>query len=142
MNSETYFLNILYNRGNVIYNINKYLITNSGNGFLKLSKLCFNNDLLKKAINYQDFYSNDFENAICSLIDLDKLGMNKTTLLFSSLINCQSDTINRFIKLRNQYESELLFKQYEKALATLICVYEQFGLLWEKCSRCPSGIPA
>lgn len=131
MNSETYFLNILYNRGNVIYNINKYLITNSGNGFLKLSKLCFNNDLLKKAINYQDFYSNDFENAICSLIDLDKLGINKTTLLFSSLINCQSDTINRFIKLRNQYESELLFKQYEKALATLICVYEQFGLsLW------------
>ena len=44
---------------NVIYNINKYLITNSGNGFLKLSKLCFNNDLLKKAINYQDLKIGD-----------------------------------------------------------------------------------
>lgn len=131
MNSETFFINILYNRGNVVNNINKYLLTNSGNGFLKLCKFCFKNDHLKSVINYPAFYSNDFENAICDLIDLDKLGINKVALFISSLVNCQSDAINRFITLRDQFESELLFKQYEKALTTLICVYEQFGLsLW------------
>lgn len=131
MNAETIYLNILYNRGNIITNVNKYLKMNSGDGYLKLSRQFFNNDRLLKVINYSSFYSNDFENIICNYIDLDKLGLNKIALFYSSLVSCQADIINSFIRIRDQFESQLLLQQYEKAFESLCEVYKRYGLsLW------------
>lgn len=100
MNSETYYLNILNNRGNILYNLHNYLKTNDGKGYLKIIKLCFNKPLFTKLINYHSFYSNEFNCTICDLINLQHLSLKQIALFFSALCNIEKENINGFLLLK------------------------------------------
>lgn len=131
MNSESFYLNMLYDRGNPLNNLNQYLKTNDGNGYLKSIKLSFNKPYFKKLIKDYPFYPNNFKGTICSFLDLEKLSLNKIALFFSVLINLEKERINDFISLKKEFEYNVLVKNYDNACNIIVQVYKKFGLsLW------------
>lgn len=131
MKSETYYLNILNNRGNILYNLHHYLKTNSGSGYIKIIKLCFSKPVFKKLINYNSFYSDEFYGTICDSIGLKYLSLNQISLFFSALCNFEKEKINGFLSLKKEFEYNVLIKNYSYACDILGEVYKKYGIsLW------------
>lgn len=131
MNSETFYLNILYNRGNVRSNLSQYLKTNNGSGYLKSLKACFSKQDFKDLLVNYSLYPKKFGITICSLLNLERLSVEKISVFFSALFNLEKGQIKDFLEYKNEFEHNVLVKKYDLACEILNLVYRKFGLsLW------------
>ena len=137
LNSETYFVNILHNRGNAINNARNYLKYNNGNGYLKLSRLLKQNTTLNDALNYNSCFSKKFDSIICDSLMLKQLPIQKLALFLTTLIINESSKINEFLGIKREFEQCILTKEYKVAEKLLLKVFDSYGLsLWllDSCS--------
>lgn len=137
LNSETYFVNILHNRGNAINNARNYLKYNNGNGYLKLSRLLKQNTTLNDALNYNSCFSKKFDSIICDSLMLKQLPIQKLALFLTTLIINESSKINEFLGIKREFEQCILTKEYKVAEKLLLKVFYSYGLsLWllDSCS--------
>ena len=131
MNANTYYLNILYNRGNICNNLARYLKTDNGSGYLRCLKLCYRNPSFISMLKDYSFYPVELNSTICSFLDLEKLSLEKIVVFISALSNLEKDKINDFLTQKNEYEYNVLIKKYDVASEVLRRVYKQYGVsLW------------
>lgn len=131
MNCETYFLNLLHNRGNFYSNFSKYLIGNNGSGYSKMIKLVASKKMYRDCIGWDTLFPKAFSTGLAKTINLDKLPLQKLVLLGSSLLAANKLRINNFLCLKIDFEQAVLFADYTKAQNILEEVYENYGLsLW------------
>ena len=83
MNAKTYYLNILYNRGNILTNLARFLKTDNGSGYLRCLKLCYRNPSFTRLLKDYSFYPVELNSTICRFLNLEKLSLN--SCLFTSL---------------------------------------------------------
>lgn len=131
MNCETYYLNLILNRGNVYHNFNNYLIHNDGSGYLKMLQLCLSREPLRHALNLKKPFSKTFDNGIFRSINFNCLPLNKIALLTSTFLLLYKSEINEFLSIKTEFEYSFLTKNYKKAKEILIQSYNKFGMsLW------------
>ena len=131
MNCETYYLNMLHNRGNFYSNFSKYLICNNGTGYAKITKLVATKKIYRDSIGLDTMFPYVFGAGLAKTINLYKLPLQKLVLLGSSLLVTDKLKINTFLGLKNEFEQAVLFADYIKAQNVLEEVYTNYGLsLW------------
>lgn len=131
MNCETYYLNLLYGRGNFHRNINSYIKLNDGSGYRKVILLCDANPTYKKAFGYNDMFAQHFCGGLMKTLSLEGLSMDKLITLSTHMLLTSKQRLNDFLNLKNQFEQYILTKSYDFAKKTLISVYQEFGMsLW------------
>ncbi len=131
MNSETFYLNLLYGRGNFYRNINNYINLNDGSGYQKVVLLCNTKLTYKKAFGYDDMFAKHFCGGLLKNLSLDCLPMDKLITLSTHILLTSKQKLNEFLYLKSQFEQQILTKSYELAKKTLTQVYQEFGMsLW------------
>lgn len=131
MNCETYYLNLLHNRGNFYSNFSQYLISNNGTGYTKIIKLVASKRMYKDFIGWDAMFPKAFDAGLAKTINLYKLPLQKLVLLGSSFLVANKLQINNFLCLKNEFEQAVLFADYTKAQNKLEEIYISYGLsLW------------
>lgn len=131
MNCETYYLNLLCDRGNFCNNINKYLETNNGSGYQKLVQLCTTRESYKKLLGYDFMFAEHFCGGLKKCLFLRKLSIEKLIILSTHLLLTNKHKINEFLYLKSGFEQQILTKNYSSAEKILTQVYQKFGMsLW------------
>lgn len=131
MDWKTAYLNILYNRGNIIQNLRNALKINDGKDYNRIISLCINKPGFMEMMNYSSFYSKEFGDIICSVFNLSKLSTVKIALIFSVLANIESNRINSFLVLKNEYDKDILYGRFSDAYSVLNKVFNEFGIsIW------------
>lgn len=131
MNANTYYLNILYHRGNICNNLAQYLKADNGSGYLRCLKLCYRQNAFVNNIKAYPLYPTEFKTTICGLLDLENLSTEKIVAFISALSSLEKDKINSFLLRKKEFEHNVLVKNYDSASKVLKQVREQFGIsLW------------
>lgn len=131
MKCETYYLNLLYGRGNFYRNINSYIKLNDGSGYQKVVLLCYTKPTYKKAFGYDDMFAQHFCGGLLKTLSLDGLPMSKLITLSTHILLTSKQRLNEFLNLKSQFEQQILTKSYNLAKKTLTQVYQEFGMsLW------------
>lgn len=131
MKCETYYLNLLYGRGNFYRNVNSYLKLNDGSGYQKVALLCNAKPVYKKAIGYDNMFAQHFCGGLIRTLSLDCISIDKLITLSTHFLLIYKQKINDFLSLKSQFEQQILTKKYDLAERTLTQVYQEFGMsLW------------
>ena len=131
MKCETYYLNLIYGRGNFYRNINSYIKLNDGSGYQKVILLCDAKPTYKKAFGYDDMFAQHFCGGLMKTLSLEGLSMDKLIILSTHVLLTCKQRLNEFLNLKTQFEQQILTKSYDFAKKTLIQVYQEFGMsLW------------
>ena len=94
MNANTYYLNILYNRGNICNNLAQYLKADNGSGYLRCLKLCYRQNAFVNNIKAYPLYPTEFKTTICGLLDLENLSTEKIVAFIYDISSIEKDKIN------------------------------------------------
>ena len=131
MKCETYYLNLLYGRGNFYRNINNYIKLNDGSGYQKVILLCNEKPVYKKAFGYDNMFAHHFCGGLIRTLSLGGLSIDKLITLSTHVLLIHKQKINRFLSLKFQFEQQVLTKSYHSAEKILTQVYQEFGMsLW------------
>lgn len=131
MKCETYYLNLLYGRGNFYRNINSYIKLNDGSGYQKVALLCNAKPVYKKAFGYDNMFAQHFCGGLIRTLSLDGVSIDKLITLSTHVLLIYKQKINEFLSLKSQFEQQVLTKSYNLAERTLTQVYQEFGMsLW------------
>ncbi len=131
MKCETYYLNLLYERGNFYRNINGYIKSNDGSGYQKVILLCNSKPGYKKIFGYDNMFAQHFCGGLIRTLSLEGLSIDKLITLSVHNLLIYKERINEFLSLKSQFEQQVLTKSYNLAEQTLIQIYNEFGMsLW------------
>lgn len=131
MKCNTYYLNLLYGRGNFYKNINSYIKLNDGSGYQKVILLCNAKSTYKKALGYDNMFAQHFCDGLMAALSLDGLSMDKLITLSTNMLLISKKRLNEFLNFKGQFEQQILTKSYDFAKNTLTQVYQEFGMsLW------------
>lgn len=131
MNAKTYYLNILYNRGNILTNLARFLKTDNGSGYLRCLKLCYRKPSFTSMLKNFSFYPVELNNTICDFLDLGCLSTDKIAVFISALSSLEKDKVNSFLIQKKEFEYNVLVKNYTVASEVLKQVHKEFGVsLW------------
>lgn len=131
MKAETFYLNILYDRGDICYNLNEYLKADDGRDYLKCLKLCFEKEDFLNLLKKYPLFPSKFNNTIFKLLNLENLSIDKISVLFSSFFNLKEEELNFFVFQKKQFEYNFLVKNYDAACDAVMNVYNKLGVsLW------------
>ena len=131
MRCETYYLNLLYGRGNFYKNFNSYIKLNDGSGYQKVVSLCNTKPVYKKAIFYEDMFSQHFCGGLKKALSLNGLSIDKLSSLSTQLLMTSKNRIGEFLNSKLNFEYQILTKNYSTAEKILIQIYKEFGMsLW------------
>ncbi len=129
MKSQTFFLNLLYDRGNVYSNVIGFFSCARENEYKKLLGLARRKSKLNEIINIPIYCatSKDFK----YLFFLENLSISKLMTWFSLQLSLHKDEITIFSNIKNKFENYILSKQYDLAKNELEDAKEKFGVsLW------------
>lgn len=131
LNSESYYINLLRGRGNVLQNINNFLFYNDGVGYSKILRLCRNTPNLNSKLNLDYCFRESLESDGLTGVNLGKLSLDKIVLLSTALSVQEKEKIGVFLLLKNKFENAILTKDYNNAEIILKSIYEKTGIsLW------------
>ena len=131
MKCETYYLNLLYDRGNFYKNFNSYIKLNDGSGYQKVVSLCNTKPVYKKAIFYEDMFSQHFCGGLKKALSLNGLSIDKLSSLSTQLLMTSKNRIGEFLNSKLNFEYQILTKNYSTAEKILTQIYQEFGMsLW------------
>ena len=131
MKCETYYLNLLYGRGNFYKNFNSYIKLNDGSGYQKVVSLCNTKSVYKKAIFYEDMFSQHFCGGLMKALSLNSLSIDKLSSLSTQLLMTSKNRISEFLNSKLEFEYQILTKNYSTAENILTQIYQKFGMsLW------------
>ncbi len=131
MKCDTYYLNLLYGRGNFYKNINSYIKLNDGSGYQKVISLCNAKSTYKKAFGYDNMFAQHICGGLMKTLSLDGLSMDKLITLSTNMLLISKKRLNEFLNFKGQFEQQILTKSYDFAKKTLTQVYQEFGMsLW------------
>ncbi len=131
MNCETFYLNLIYNRGNAYSNLNNYIKFNDGSGYFKLIRLLNNNESLRRLFGYNLLFSKNLGMSLFSRINLSDLPIEKLVFLSTAIIHSNVSKMSHFVRLKNEFEHNILIKEYDRAKEIIVTIYENFGMsLW------------
>lgn len=131
MKCDTYYLNLLYGRGNFYRNINSYIKLNDGSGYQKVISLCNAKSTYKKAFGYDNMFAQHICGGLMKTLSLDGLSMDKLITLSTNVLLISKKRLNEFLNFKGQFEQQILTKSYDFAKKTLTQVYQEFGMsLW------------
>lgn len=124
MKRNTYYINLLTNRGNLYQNLNGYLMTDNGDGYSKAIQIIVNRPALNK-----EFKRHFFPQQI--LFDypyyLDALSLEKILLWYSNLLVTYKDQIIELNMLKNEIEKCILSGKYEDAIKKCDETKDKYG---------------
>ena len=131
MKCDTYYLNLLYGRGNLFVNLNRYLAINDGSGYQKVLHLCYCREEYNQLLGFNSMFSKHFGAGLRVHLAPDNLSNEKIVILSTELLVQNKSMINTFLNYKNIFERQVLTKDYNSAEATLLEVYEELGIsLW------------
>ena len=100
MKCETYYLNLLYGRGNFYRNINSYIKLNDGSGYQKVILLCNAKPTYKKAFGYDNMFAQHFCGGLMKTLSLEGLSMDKLITLSTHVLLTSKQRLNEFLNLK------------------------------------------
>ncbi len=124
MKTSTYYINLIQNRGNTLYNLGAFLRQDNGDGFAKVAKLFKGNHLIKELM--QKKY---FPEQICEKNPyyLELLPLEKLLLWNCHLINVYANEIIAFSEKKAVFEKMFLSSRYDEAYAVCEEVRQEYG---------------
>ena len=101
MNKNSYFINIMQNRGNSLYNLKEFLKKDNGDNYKRVVNLLKKNEQLNMRV-YMPLFSSTIQHAYPYF--LEPLSLSKIILWFSNLVFVHKEIIETFEAKKSSFE--------------------------------------